>query len=59
MKNKNYRLEVVYVRLSNGWYEVEGILRKGKDKDNNDTMYIEVINIKEIDSKKEEKLNHK
>ena len=45
--------------MSNGWYEVEGILRKGKDKDNNDTMYIEVINIKEIDSKKEEKLNHK
>ena len=38
----------------NRWYEVEGILRKGKDKDNNDTMYIEVINIKEIDSKKEE-----
>ena len=38
----------------NQWYEVEGVLRKGKDKDNNDTMYIEVINIKEIDSKKEE-----
>lgn len=38
----------------NQWYEVEGVLRKGKDKGNNDTMYIEVINIKEIDSKKEE-----
>ena len=38
----------------NEWYEVEGVLRKGKDKDNNDTMYIEVINIKEIDSNKEE-----
>lgn len=38
----------------NQWYEVEGVLRKGKDRDKNDTMYIEVINIKEIDSKREE-----
>ena len=36
------------------WYEIEGILEKGNDKEGNDTMYIKVINIKEIDSKNEE-----
>ena len=36
------------------WYEVEGILEKGKDKDGYDIMYINVINIKEISSKGEE-----
>ena len=36
------------------WYEVEGILKKGKDKEGFDIMYIEVINIKEINSKDEE-----
>lgn len=36
-------------KIKNGsWYEIEGILAKGKDKDNYDIMYIEVINIKEI-----------
>ncbi len=36
------------------WYEVEGILEKGKDKDGYNIMYINVINIKEISSKGEE-----
>ena len=36
------------------WYEVEGILEKGKDKEEYDIMYIKVINIKEISSKGEE-----
>lgn len=39
---------------NNNWYEVEGILEKGKDKEGYDIMYIKVINIKEINSKKEE-----
>ena len=36
------------------WYEAEGILKKGKDKDGYDIMYINIINIKEISSKEEE-----
>lgn len=36
------------------WYEVEGILEKGKDKEGYDIMYINVINIKEISSNSEE-----
>lgn len=36
------------------WYEIEGVLEKGKDKENIVIMYIKVINIKEIDSKGEE-----
>lgn len=36
------------------WYEIEGILEKGKDKEGYDIMYIKVINIKEISSKGEE-----
>ena len=36
------------------WYEVEGILEKGKDKEGYDIMYIKVINSKEISSKGEE-----
>lgn len=36
------------------WYEVEGVLEKGKDKEGYDIMYIKVINIKEISSKGEE-----
>ncbi|MBQ8892105.1 MAG: TIGR03943 family protein [Bacilli bacterium] len=40
--------------LNDKWYEIEGILEKGKDKDGYDIMYIEVINLKEIDSKDEE-----
>ncbi len=39
---------------ADSWYEIEGILQKGKTKDNIDMMYIEVINIKEIDKTKEE-----
>lgn len=38
----------------NKWYEVEGILEKGKDSEGYDIMYIKVINIKEISSKGEE-----
>ncbi len=40
--------------IADKWYEVEGILEKGKDKDGYDIMYINVINIKEISSKGEE-----
>ncbi len=36
--------------IENKWYEVEGILKKGKDADGYDIMYIKVINIKEMDS---------
>lgn len=32
------------------WYEIEGVLRHGKDKDGFDILYIEVVNIKEIES---------
>ena len=39
---------------NNTWYEIEGILRIGKDLEEYDFMYIDVINIKEIDSKSEE-----
>ena len=38
----------------NNWYEIEGILEKGKDAEGYDIMYIKVINIKEINSKDEE-----
>ena len=38
----------------NKWYEVEGILQKGKDSEDYDIMYIKVINIKEISPKGEE-----
>lgn len=38
----------------NKWYEVEGVLEKGKDSEGYDIMYIKVINIKEISSKGEE-----
>ena len=36
------------------WYEIEGILKKGKDNDGYDILYIDVVNINEIDSKGEE-----
>lgn len=38
----------------NTWYEIEGKLKIGKDSEGYDFMYIDVINIKEIDSKSEE-----
>lgn len=38
---------------NNKWYEIEGVLEPGIDNTNNSMMYINVINIKEIDSKKE------
>ena len=42
-------------KISNDkWYEVEGILEKGKDKKGYNILYINVINIKEISSKDEE-----
>ena len=37
----------------NTWYEIEGVLKKGKDNDGYDIIYIKVINLKEIDSKSE------
>lgn len=39
---------------NNTWYEVEGILTPGKDKQGYDIMLIKVVNIKEIDETKEE-----
>ena len=36
------------------WYQIEGVLKKGHDKDGYDIMYIDVKNIEEIDSKSEE-----
>lgn len=39
---------------SDKWYELEGILEKGKSKKGSDIMYIKVINIKEISSDGEE-----
>lgn len=36
------------------WYEVEGILKSSKDNAGTDILYIDVVNIKEIDGKKEE-----
>ena len=38
----------------NTWYEMEGVLKKGKDKEGVDILYVKVINIKEIDSKTED-----
>ncbi len=38
--------------INNNWYEIEGVLER--DLENNCTLYIRPINIKEIDSKKEE-----
>ena len=38
----------------NTWYEIEGRLKIGKDSEGYDFMYIDVVNIKEIDSKDEE-----
>ena len=36
------------------WYEIEGVLEKGRDKENLEVMVIRVVSIKEIDSKDEE-----
>ncbi|MCR4580979.1 MAG: TIGR03943 family protein [Bacilli bacterium] len=38
----------------NGWYEIEGILEKGVDSEGYNIMYINVVNIKEVDAKSEE-----
>lgn len=40
--------------VTDKWYEIEGILKKGTDKEGYDIMYIEVINMKEISSNDEE-----
>ncbi len=39
---------------SDKWYEIEGVLEKGKAQDGNDIMYIKIINIQEINSNNEE-----
>ena len=39
---------------ANTWYEIEGILRKGKDGYKNEILYIDVKNIKKINKDKEE-----
>mgnify|MGYP006916092713 CR=1 FL=1 len=38
----------------NTWYEIEGVLKKGKDNDGYSVVYIDTVNIKEIDSDSEE-----
>ena len=35
------------------WYEIEGVIAKGKTRDGYDMIYIDVANIKEIDKSKE------
>ena len=39
---------------NNTWYEIEGVLVRGKDKNGTDVMTIKVINIKNISDKDEE-----
>lgn len=34
---------------NDSWYEVEGVLERGKDKDKNEIMYINVVNIRSIE----------
>ena len=36
------------------WYQVEGIIREGKDKDGLQIMYVDVVSMEEIDGNKEE-----
>ena len=38
----------------NHWYEIEGVLKQGKDDDGIDIVYIKVINIKELEKKEDE-----
>lgn len=40
--------------IHNAWYEIEGVLEQGKDKDGNAILYINAINVKEIEEKNEE-----
>ena len=40
--------------IADKWYQLEGMLKKGKDSENYDIMYIEVINLKEINEIDEE-----
>lgn len=42
-----------YKIKSDAWYDIEGVLLKGKDKENHDILYIKIINLKEINGKKE------
>ena len=48
VKKGNYNIN------NNSWYEIEGILEKIKGLDGNDALAINIVNLKEIDSKKEE-----
>lgn len=48
LKNNNFEVK------EEAWYEVEGILKSSKDNAGIDILYIDVVNIKEIDGKKEE-----
>ena len=48
VKKDNYTIN------NNSWYEIEGILEKVKGLDGTDALAINVVNIKEIDSKNEE-----
>ena len=43
-----------YKIKDNHWYEIEGILKEGTDKEGYSMMYIDVKSIKEIDSSSEE-----
>ena len=42
------------VLVANKWYEIEGVLEKGKDREDYDIAYINVVNAKEINSSSEE-----
>ena len=40
--------------IQNRWYEIEGILKSGKDAEGYNILYIDVVNINKIDSSSEE-----
>lgn len=42
-----------YKIKSDAWYDIEGVLLKGKDRENHDILYIKIVNLKEINGKKE------
>ena len=48
VKENDYKIE------ENKWYDIEGILRKGQDKEGYNILYIEIVNIKKINSKNQE-----
>ena len=43
---------------NNTWYEIFGVLKRGKDKEGYQIMYIDIVDIKEIDGTKEEEYTY-